>query len=108
MKLDEFKQKAELAKDDERYKIYDYKMERIVVSLTELHPHQETRGHNHPGIEEVYYFIEGKGKIQVGEKVMEVEEGDIILISDGKFHKVFNPNNGELKFFAIFEKYERK
>jgi len=107
MKLNEFKQKAELAKDDERYRIYDYKMRRFVISLTELKSHQETRGHSHPGIEEVYYFFEGKGKIQLGKKTINVGEGDIIPIPDGEFHKVSNLLDKELKFLCFFEKYER-
>jgi mannose-6-phosphate isomerase-like protein (cupin superfamily) len=108
MKLEEFKKKAELTKDNEVYRIYDYKMERITLSITELKPHQETRGHDHSGVEEVYYFLKGKGKMQIEKKIIDVEEGDIVPIPDGKFHKVFNPSDKELKFFCIFEKYERE
>ena len=108
MNLKEFKQKSKLVKDNERYRIYDYVMQRIVISLTELKPNQETRGHFHKGIEEVYYFIQGRGRMQLGEKFMEVKEGDIVPIPDGAFHKVFNPSNEELKFLCVFEKYERK
>lgn len=108
MKLDEFKKKAELVKNDERYRIYDYKKGKLVVSLTELKSHQETKGHSHPGIGEAYYFLEGKGKIQLGEKIIEVEEGDVIPIPDGEFHKVFNLLDKELRFFTFFEKYERE
>jgi mannose-6-phosphate isomerase-like protein (cupin superfamily) len=107
MRLEEFKQEAELVTDNERYRIYDLRMERIVLSLTELKPTQATRGHSHEGVEEVYLFIQGQGKMQLGDEEFEVRGGDIVPIPDGVFHRVFNPTSRFLKFFCVFEKYER-
>jgi mannose-6-phosphate isomerase-like protein (cupin superfamily) len=107
MQLEEFKQKAQLVADNERYRIYDLRMERLVLSLTELKPTQATRGHSHKGVEEVYLFIQGQGKMQLGDKKFEVKKGDIVAIPDGMFHRVFNPTQRFLKFFCVFEKYER-
>ena len=106
---EEFKNTAELVKSNETYDIYDYKMDRLVISMTVLHPGKETRGHAHNDIEETYVFLEGRGQMQVGEKPkIEVEPKDIVIIPEGDFHKVFNPGDSDLVFLAIFEKYERK
>jgi mannose-6-phosphate isomerase-like protein (cupin superfamily) len=82
-------------------------MKRLVLSLTELKPTQETKGHSHEGVEEVYLFIQGQGKMQLGKEKFEVKKGDVVPIPDGVFHKVYNPTKDFLKFFCVFEKYER-
>ena len=102
-----FKDVAELVLDNERYKVYDLKLEHLTVSITELHPGKETRGHSHENVEEVYLCLEGNGEIEVGEERMTFEKGDIITIPLGAFHRVYNKSKKVLKFMAIFEKYER-
>ena len=75
--LDDFNKVAQLVLDNERYKVYDMKLDHLTVSVTELHPGQETRGHKHDDIEEVYFCKEGMGKIVVGEETMLFERGDV-------------------------------
>lgn len=106
-KLEDFGKNAQLVLDNDRYRVWDMKLEHLTVSVTELHPGKETRGHSHDNIEEVYFCKEGKGKIQVGEETMPFEKGDVVTIPIGEFHKVFNPSKQELVFLAVFEKYER-
>ena len=106
--LDKFTEIAELTKSNERYELYDYKTDHLIVSMTVMNPHQETRGHEHEGVDEVYFCVEGEGKIQIGEEEFDFKPGDLLTIPSGAFHKVFNPGDEKLKFLAIFEKYERK
>ncbi len=107
-RLDDFNKVAQLVLDNERYKVYDLKLDHLTVSVTELHPGKETRGHKHDEIEEVYFCKEGKGQIIVGEEAMDFEKGDVVTIPLGAFHRVLNPSKKELVFLAIFEKYERQ
>ena len=37
----------------------------LVLSSTDLNPKKETSGHNHSGQEEVYFFVSGKGEMQL-------------------------------------------
>ena len=104
--IKDFSKKAKLVKSDDRYFVYDLEMEDLVVSMTILHPKKETRGHSHEDAEEVYFFLEGNGEIQVGEERFKVKKGDLITIPRGNFHKVFNTGNKELIFLSVFEKYE--
>lgn len=109
LNLETLKQNAKLAKSNERYNIYDLKLEHLVLSLTELHPNQETRGHEHSDVEEVYYFLSGSGKMKLGEEEFEVKKDDIVTIPLGEFHKISNTSGEEeLSFLCIFEKYERE
>jgi len=52
----------------------------------------------------VYHFVSGEGYIRVGDETIDVRGGDIILIPDGWFHKVWNSSEIEdLVFVCIFE-----
>ena len=96
---------GEVVKDNETYVLKDNRhLKNLVVSSTCLHPHQETRGHRHPGQEEVYYFISGTGKMQLNDNLpIEVGPGDVVLIEDGVFHKVYNTSEIDLYFVCVFD-----
>lgn len=80
---------GEIAKQDERYTVTDNKtLKNLVLSSTRLQPKCATNGHLHEGQEEIYFFVSGSGKMQLGEENINFVEGDVILIPDGVFHKV--------------------
>ncbi|SRR3989344_2017506 len=107
MNIIQYKQQAELVKNNETYKVYDLTtLKNLNLSLTELNPGKETGGHSHNEVDEVYVFIDGNGKIEIGEEKIQVKGGDVIAIPGGKFHKVFNEGSGVLSFWSVFEKYE--
>ena len=103
IKLNE--QDSHLVKQNETYTLIDNTdLTRLVVSKTILQPNKNTNGHKHPGKEEVYHFIKGTGYIEVDEKTSDVNAGDIVLIPDGAFHKVYNTSDYQtLQFVCIFE-----
>ena len=99
-----------MVKSNETYDVIDNTdLNNLVVSKTILHPGKETGGHNHSGQEEVYIFTEGFGKMVVGSNTYIVKPGDIILIPDGEFHKVWNTADellgefGDLEFICVFD-----
>lgn len=98
---------GEVIKDNETYILRDNKtLKNLVLSQTILHPGQQTRGHRHPGQEEVYFFTVGRGQMIVGDEDTEpfdVEFGDVVLIPDGAFHRVINPEKHDLVFNCVFD-----
>ena len=96
---------SSIVKDNNTYRLIDNTtLNNLVVSKTILHPQKNTTGHNHPGQEEVYHFISGEGYIVVGDKEISVQAGDIVLIPDAYFHKVWNTSEIEdLIFVCIFD-----
>jgi len=98
---------GEVVKDNETYLLTDNKtLNNLVLSQTRLHSHQQTRGHRHPGQEEVYIFVSGQGQMIVGDEDTEpfnVVGGDIVLIPDGAFHRVINLGSGDLLFNCVFD-----
>ena len=75
----------------------------LVVSSTDLKPGKSTSGHSHPGQEEVYHFVKGSGMMKVDDEVFPVQEGDVILIEDGKFHQVINNSKDNCYFVCVFD-----
>lgn len=107
MNILEYKERAELIRDNETYKVYDLTaLKDLNLSLTELNPGKETTGHSHKESDEIYVFIDGEGRIEAGEERIPVKAGDVVAIPGGKFHKVFNEGKTTLSFWSIFEKYE--
>ena len=104
--VNDFEKVGEVIRQTEVYKVMDIKkLEHLVISMTVLHPKKETKGHSHEGKEEVYFFREGSGTMQLDEEKFGVKAGDAVLIPAGSFHRVFNPGDSDLVFVCVFEKY---
>lgn len=91
-----------LRKKDDRYQVYDLQLEDFTLSTTYLNRGKATTGHSHD-VEEVYYFMEGYGQIQIGGTSYEVEAGDFAVIPGGAFHRAFNIRCPKLVFLSIFK-----
>ena len=104
MKINLDDQDSKIIKQNETYTLIDNTdLNGLIVSKTILHPEKSTTGHNHKGQEEVYQFVSGYGTMIVGEQVYLVGPGDVILIPDGDFHKVWNNSDTEdLVFVCVF------
>jgi oxalate decarboxylase/phosphoglucose isomerase-like protein (cupin superfamily) len=95
---------GEVVKDNETYLLKDNKtLNNLVLSSTKLYRGQSTRGHNHDGQEEVYFFVQGSGVMIVDEEQFRVGPGSIVLIPDGAFHKVINDGDSNLIFNCVFD-----
>ena len=110
MKIKLDKSDSKVVKSNETYDVIDNtNLDKLIVSKTILHVGKQTGGHNHTGQEEVYIFMEGEGKMVVGSNTYIVKPGDIILIPDGEFHKVWNTADenlgefGDLEFICVFD-----
>ena len=95
---------GEIVKDNETYLLKDNKtLKNLVLSSTCLYRGQMTRGHSHAGQEEVYFFVKGTGMMMVDEEKFRVEQGDVVLIPDGAFHRVINDGEMNLVFNCVFD-----
>ena len=94
---------GEVVKDNDVYILKDNTdLKSLVLSSTLLHPGKSTRGHSHPGQEEIYMIMDGKGKMQLDDKTVLVKEGEFILIEDGVFHRVHNTGDKPLYMVCVF------
>lgn len=96
-----------VVKDNDTYLLKDNNaLKYLVLSSTKLYRGQQTRGHRHLGQEEVYFFIQGYGRMIVGDEDSEsfpVMPGSIVLIPDGAFHRVINDGDINMIFNCVFQ-----
>jgi mannose-6-phosphate isomerase-like protein (cupin superfamily) len=92
-----------VAKQDERYVVKDNTaLNNLVLSSTDLAPNKSTSGHKHKGQEEVYIFVTGFGKMELDDMIIDVAQGDVILIEDNVFHRVHAGPTGTY-FVCVFD-----
>ncbi len=60
----------------------------------------QTEAHYHPKTEEIYYILEGQGRMQIGAETQMVGPGDAIAIPPGARHQITNTGTGVLKFLC--------
>jgi mannose-6-phosphate isomerase-like protein (cupin superfamily) len=97
-----------VAKVDDRYVVKDNNtLNELVVSSTDLFAWKSTTGHRHAGQEEVYYFIRGNGRMELDDDTFDVSAGDVVLIKDGVFHRVYAGSEG-CYFVCVFDGKKRR
>ena len=95
---------GKIIKDNATYLLKDNAFgNNLVLSSTMLRANQHTTGHNHKGQEEVYFFISGHGEMEIDDNRFTVEEGDVVCIEDGEFHKAYNTGHLGLYFVCVFD-----
>ena len=70
------------------------------VAEARVSPGKATLQHYHIKSEEIYYILQGKGKVKIADDIREVGEGDGIAIPPGQKHKIWNIGAGELVFLC--------
>src|SRR5688572_14613315 len=65
-----------------------------------LPPGAATTPHHHPRTEEIYYILEGRGRMQIAEELREVGPGDAIAIPPGARHQITNTGTEVLRFLC--------
>ena len=60
----------------------------------------QTTPHRHIRTEEIYYILEGRGRIRIGQETMTVEVGDAIAIPPGHSHQITNLGDVPLRFLC--------
>jgi mannose-6-phosphate isomerase-like protein (cupin superfamily) len=105
--LKDFPKKVKPIRKNEIYSVHDLDfLKHLTVAMTIEHPNKATTGHRHSNKEEVYIFLEGTGKMKLGERKFPVKKGDVVLVPGGRFHRVFNTGHKDLVFLCVFEKYK--
>ena len=63
-------------------------------------PGRATRRHCHPDTEEIYYILQGEGRMELEGEFRNVGEGDGIVILPGQVHGIRNSGTRELVFLC--------
>jgi len=60
-----------------------------------LRPGQASTRHRHRNEEELYVLLEGRGRIRVGDEVLELEPLDALLVKPETVRQIFNDTDGD-------------
>jgi mannose-6-phosphate isomerase-like protein (cupin superfamily) len=71
------------------------------VSYAKLQPHLSYEPHHHDDHEEVYYIINGTGKIKIENEETGLRDGDIIYIPENTTHSIINDGEETIDFLAF-------
>jgi len=63
-------------------------------------PGESTAPHHHTQTEEIYYLLEGQGRMQIDDELRDVGPGDAIAIPPGAVHQITNIGDGVLKLLC--------
>jgi len=66
-----------------------------------LLPGQAVTLHRHHKIEEIYYVVEGRGVMTVGDERQEVAAGDAIYVPRGQRHTLANTGSEPIKLLLV-------
>jgi mannose-6-phosphate isomerase-like protein (cupin superfamily) len=70
--------------------------EHLWVGLSEIDPGSSSNRHEHEA-EEVFYVVEGRGSVEVGDDSEPIEAGTIVLVPPRTPHRLINEGEGVLK-----------
>lgn len=63
-------------------------------------PGQSTQPHYHPQTEEIYYILQGRGRMRINQECRDVGPGDAIAIPPGVAHQITNTGEATLLFLC--------
>ncbi len=73
----------------------------LSLAIAIVEPFKETKLHIHKNSEEIYFILQGKGLMTLGNKTFVVKKEDFILISPKTPHKIKNIEEEKLKILCI-------
>jgi mannose-6-phosphate isomerase-like protein (cupin superfamily) len=65
-----------------------------------LPPGRAVAPHHHRQLEEIYYILEGSGRMTVGEEQRQVEAGDAIFVPRGSLHSLANTGSVPIRLLV--------
>ncbi|MGH8092277.1 MAG: cupin domain-containing protein [Chthoniobacterales bacterium] len=72
----------------------------ISLATIFIDQNHSSRAHYHKMMEEIYYFIEGRGHVIIDDQQFHVEPGSAVFIPVGAVHQVINRGSSRLKFIS--------
>lgn len=69
--------------------------------LWRLRPGQASTRHRHRAQEELYAVLEGRGRIRVGDALLELAPGDFLLVAPDGARQIFNDTEDEAVWLVV-------
>ncbi len=76
--------------------------ERFTTGLVNLDIGKGHNRHNHPGVEEIIYCMEGQGLQTVGREKKTIRAGDMVHVPPGVYHSTKNTGWDQMKLLVVY------
>jgi len=73
----------------------------MMFQLCKIPPKTTHVAHSHETMDEIFYFTDGSGEIEINEEIEKVKTGDRIIVPAGHIHQIRNFGETELKFIGL-------
>ncbi len=81
--------------------LYDL-VEGLSVGMVIVPPNTDGGLHGHEKAQEIWYIVEGNGKMQIGDEIADIKPGDLVYGPKNVKHQIINDrNDGMLKAILI-------
>ncbi len=80
----------------------------LFAGLNSFQPGQEHAPHVHDGQDKLYFILEGRGMVHVGEQTEFLSAGDAAFAPSGVVHSIRNPGPERLVVMAVLAPPPRK
>ncbi len=112
--MDDMKGKRFVTAEDVETQVFDWgrikwlseplvtNAEKFSMGVVLVEPGTGHGSHNHPGVEEIIYFISGEGEQVVADERRKVGPGMLIHIPPGVYHETINTGWEQMKAIVIY------
>jgi mannose-6-phosphate isomerase-like protein (cupin superfamily) len=77
-----------------------YSFEHATFVHITLEPGESLKKHITP-VDAIFYGLEGRGKVEIGEENADIEKDDLVFSPKGVAHKLYNQSDAPFKFLVI-------
>jgi mannose-6-phosphate isomerase-like protein (cupin superfamily) len=78
----------------------DFGSATLAITWVECGPNSQQSLHSHPGAEQAYVIVRGRGEMIVGDEREQVGPGTMIFIPPGTDHAIRNPSDETLVYVS--------
>lgn len=79
----------------------DPKSKLMMLNLAKVPIGKTHIAHSHETMEEIFYFLEGEGEVEINGEKSKVKTGDRIIVPSKHVHVIRNTGQSELKFIGL-------
>lgn len=91
-----------LAKENNFFRKVVYTGKHSQLVLMSIDVGSEIGEEVHPNVDQILFFVEGKGEAILDSKSSPVEEGDVVFVPAGTLHNFKNTGDKPLKLYTVY------
>lgn len=91
-----------LAKENKFFRKVVYTGKYVQLVLMNIPAGGEIGEETHETVDQIFYFVEGKGEAILNGESKPVEEGDVVFVPAGTLHNFKNKGEGDWKLYTTY------